>query len=186
LTGTTEQMTDQDLVEAVLKGEKQSYEALIDRYKNMAYKIALKLLGDADPARDVVQESFIAAYENLERLKKPAAFGSWLHSIVRHRSISLQRKNKINTVSLEYLADAGIEFKDSSGETDTNNEIVNTLRKLLLKLPEKYQEIIELRYMENYSCKKIADFLGISNSAVISRLHYARQRLRGMLRKEGW
>lgn len=76
MTGTTEQMTDKNLVEAVLRGEKQMYEELINRYKNMAYKIALKLLGDIDLARDVVQESFIAGYKNLERLKNPSSFQS--------------------------------------------------------------------------------------------------------------
>lgn len=170
----------------VLDGNKEAYGFLIERYQHLAYRLALQKIGDLDMAEDAVQQSFITGYETLERLRNPASFASWIAGITKNVCKNLLRDRKNASVSLDYLADVGIEPGDSGNSSSYDREIISAVRNFIPRLPDKYREIIELRYNEGYSCEKIADFLNLSRSAVLSRLFYARKRLLKMLRKEGW
>jgi len=79
-----EQISDREAVTQVLKGDKESYGILLERYKNLVYRVALNALGDCDQAEDVVQETFMRAYQNLERLHNPDIFGFWLSGIAKN------------------------------------------------------------------------------------------------------
>ena len=179
-------LSDREVVRQVLDGSKESYGILIERYQNLAYRLALRMLGDLDMSQDAVQEAFIIGYQNLERLENPGAFSSWIAGITKNTCRSILRDWKKHPVSLEYLAEIGIEPGDSGNPSSYDKELIEAVRRLLPTLPEKYREVVELRYTEGHSCQKIADFLSLSKSAVVSRLYYARKRLLKMLRKEGW
>lgn len=179
-------LSDQEIITRVLNGDKELYGILIERYQHLAYRLVLQMMGDADVAEDTVQEAFVTGYENLERLKNPASFGSWIAGITKNVCRNLLRDRKKTPLSLDYLAEIGIEPRDSGNSSRYDKELIATIRKLIPRLPPKYREIVELRYTQEYSCQKIADFLNLTRSAVLSRLFYARKRLLKMLRKEGW
>jgi RNA polymerase sigma-70 factor (ECF subfamily) len=179
-------VSDEKIISRVLAGDKESYGILIERYQHLAYRLALQIMGDYDMADDAVQQTFVTAYENLERLKNPGSFASWIAGITKNVCRNLLRDRQKPLVALDYLAEIGIEPSDSGNSSTYDNEMIGAIRNFIPRLPEKYREIIELRYNEDYSCQKIADFLNLSRSAVLSRLFYARKRLLKMLRKEGW
>jgi len=179
-----ERLPDGDIVKAVLEGERESYGILIDRYRNLAYHVALHLLKDCDMADDAVQEAFIKGYENLDRLRIPSSFSSWLAGITRNVCRDMLRKRSKTPVSLDYLAEIGTLPGDSEPAMLYDRETIQTLRRLLPRLPEKYREILELRYSEDFSCRKIARFLNLSETAVFSRLFYARKKLLKWLKRE--
>jgi RNA polymerase sigma factor (sigma-70 family) len=178
-------LPDKEIIAAVLDGDKESYGILVDRYENLVFRLALRRLGDADMAEDIAQEAFLQGYQHLERLKNPASFASWISVITRNLCANIVRDRKLSTVSLEYLAETGIDPADEAKTPEYDKEMILAIRKLISKLPEKYREVVELRYAEEYSCNKIASFLDISVSAVLSRLFYARKRLLKMLKEEG-
>lgn len=180
------QSSDREIIDRVLNGEKELFGILIERYQHLAYRLVLQMLGDADMADDAVQETFITGYENLERLKNPSSFASWIAGITKNVCRNLLRDRKQTFQSLDYLAEVGIEPRDSGNSSTYDKELIVTIRKLIPRLPAKYREVIELRYTREYSCQKIADFLNLTRSAVLSRLFYARKQLLKMLRKEGW
>ena len=180
-----EKLSDQEIIDRVLKGDRELYGALIDLYRNLAYSLALQLLKDLDMAEDAVQEAFITGYENLERLKVPSLFSSGIAGITKNVCRNVLKERRKEPVSLDYLAEIGIEPPDSGKSTFYDPELVTAIRGLIPKLPGKCREIIELRYAEDFSCRKIAGFLHLSETAVFSRLFYARKRLLKMLRKEG-
>jgi RNA polymerase sigma-70 factor (ECF subfamily) len=179
------QSSDEKLVKNVLKGDKESYGVLIDRYKNLAFRQALSRVGDFDMAEDIVQDAFMRGFENLTRLQAPGRFASWIAGITTNLCREVQRKRRIRSVSLDYLMEIGIEPGDPGNTSDYDQELILAIRKFVPQLKEKYREIIELRYTREYSCEKIANYLGLSQSAVFSRLHYARKHLSKMLKKEG-
>jgi RNA polymerase sigma-70 factor (ECF subfamily) len=179
-------VSDEKIISRVLDGDKESYGILIERYQHLAYRLALQIMGDYDMADDAVQQTFVTAYENLERLKNHGSFASWIAGITKNVCRNLLRDRQKPLVALDYLAEIGIEPSDSGNSSTYGNEMIGAIRNFIPRLPEKYREIIELRYNEDYSCQKIADFLNLSRSAVLSRLFYARKRLLKMLRKEGW
>jgi len=177
--------TDEDLVKQVLDGDKESYGILINRYRNLAFRMSLQKLDNLEMAKDAVQDTFIAAYENLDRLRNPSSFGSWIAGITKNICGTILREMGKQPVSLDYLADIGVEPIDS-GDSSFDKEILEAVRKCIPRLSQKHRDIIELRYTEGYSCKKIASFLSLSESAVKSRLFHARKRLLKCLHKEGW
>jgi len=180
-----EQISDREAVTQVLKGDKESYGILLERYKNLVYRVALNALGDCDQAEDVVQETFMRAYQNLERLHNPDIFGFWLSGIAKNICRNMFRNKSRDLVSMEHLkeiAPSGNPEENGSGKS----ELIRALRHAILILPEKYREILELRYTQGFSCEKIASFCNLSQSAVLVRLYRARKQIVNILKKEGW
>lgn len=179
-------LSDKQLVEQVLNGDKESYGILVDRYAGLVYRLALNLLQDCDVAEDVTQESFTIGYENLECLKKPSSFASWMAVITKNQCHKLLRQKATNSsVSLEYLAEVGIEPADHGNSPAIDKEMTTALRRIVTNMPQKYREILDLRYVEEFSYKKLSDFLGITMSAVKSRLYHAKKEVLKRLKKEG-
>ena len=96
----TQSLKDKDIVKLVLKGDKNSYGILVEKYKNLVYRLVLNMTGAYDGAEDLVQEAFMIGYENLERLNKPDLFASWLAGITRNVCRKHIRTNQKKTVSL--------------------------------------------------------------------------------------
>ena len=181
-----ENLADEDIIQRVLKGDTESFGILFERYHDLAYRLALMNLGDADMAQDITQEAFLRAYNNLDRLREMASFAAWIAGIARNLCRNVRRRKAYQLVSLDYLAEEGIEPKDPGNPLPFQDERLEAVKKALPTLPNKYREIMELRYAEEYSCRKIAQFLNLSMSAVKSRLFHARKLILKKLKKEGF
>ncbi len=181
-----DEMSDKQAVEQVLNGDKEAYRFLLERYKNLVYRLAFRMLGDCDMAEDVVQEAFLIGYQHLERLRNASAFASWIAAIARNVCGNLMREKKITSVSLDYLTESGMEPSLPANPPKEDAELLKALRKAIAKIPDKYREIIELHYTEDYACEKIAAFLNLSRGAVLTRLYRARKHILNVLKKEGW
>lgn len=184
ITEIIEKLPDRQIVEKILKGEKQLYATLVERYKNLVFRIAINSLKNTDQAEDASQEAFLRAFQNLDRLQNPASFGSWIYSIIKNVCRNMKRKKRYPTVSFEEVENRLIkeELEEDSLFTE---EMIQALRRILKDIPLKHRRIIELRYTKGFSCKKIADFLGITERSVINRLYYARKMILKMFKKEG-
>ncbi len=178
-------LLDSEVVEQVLDGDKESYGILLDRYQNLVFRIALIEFKNPEIAEDVVQEAFLLAYKNLNRLRNPSSYASWIAAITKNVCRGFRRKNKSKTVSLDYLNEVGIEPSNEDEHQNSKKEMIFAIREFVQKLPDKYRKIIELRYTEGFSCRELAAFLNLSRSAVMSRLYYARKAIIKMLKKEG-
>jgi len=184
---SADNLSDKQVIERVLNGDKDSYGILVDRYAGLVYRLALNILADCDAAEDVTQETLMIAYENLQCLKNPSSFASWIAVITKNQCHKVRRKKGANTlVSLDYLVDIGIEPGDHGNSPSLDKEMAIALRRIVTKLPKKYREILDLRYAEGFSYKKLSDFLGITMSAVKSRLYHAKKELLKRLKKEEW
>lgn len=180
------QPSDEHIVEKVLEGEKDLFGVLLERYQRFVYRIALSYLRDCDRAEDATQEAFLIAYENLDRLRDRSVFASWIAGITKNVCRNVIKRAP-PSVSLGYLAELRIEPSDSGfpGATDgKDHELIALVRKLLPEMPQIYREVLELYYTEEQATKTIAQFLGISQGAVITRLHRARKLLEKMIEKE--
>lgn len=180
-----ENLKDEEIILMVLEGDKEAYGILFERYYNLVYRLTLMKLGDKEMALDATQESFLRGYENLDRLRDASSFASWMAKIARNYCRNLLRNKGKEPISLNYLAEKGIEPSVLNHSPVFNPEQTHALKKALPRLHEKHREVLELRYAEEYSCKKIASFLNCSLSAVKSRLFYARNLIRKYLKKEG-
>jgi RNA polymerase sigma-70 factor (ECF subfamily) len=171
------QFQDAELINVALTGDREAYGVLVNRYMETLCGYALHLCGDYDTAADLAQETFITAYACLDRLKQPAAFSSWLLGILKNKYRNLGREQRIPTIPLDHLKEMGFEPPDSDNAPRYSDEELKQIISNVYSLPEKYRDVLLLRYLKGLSYKEIAEFLGLPVSTVTMRLTYARRLL---------
>ena len=166
------------LVERARAGDVDAFTELVRRHQALALGSALALLRDTDRARDVVQESFVAAWRGLPRLADPRAFGAWLHGIVKRQAFHALRARHLEPlVSAEHLASEAVPA-DQQAEAARRRTLALGA---LAALPDGLREPAALRYVHDCSQAQIAAFLGLPVTTVNNRLHAARVHLKRRL-----
>ena len=167
--------TDAELVNAVLDGEKQAFAVLVKRFERPARAVALDVLGDYHSAADVSQEAFVKAYEQLDRLRRPKAFGAWLMKITRRCALdSLRRRPKETRLETKIVT----AIEGPNGQLDEDKQ---RLLATISKLPRSEKQVVMLRYLGDNSVKDVADIVGRSVGTVTKQLSRAHKRLRRIL-----
>ena len=174
--------TDRALVERALAGQPEAFEALVQRYQRLVYAIARGLGLPRDAAEDAVQECFLRGFRDLADLREPGAFGSWLLRIARNVARDhLPRRLRTNAAP---LPDAEAEKIEARTPGPEEMDFQNYLWRQVQELPEATREAVFLYYHDGESTRAVARALGISLSAVKSRLEHGRSLLREKLWRE--
>jgi RNA polymerase sigma-70 factor (ECF subfamily) len=183
------QITDAQLIENCQNGEKSSFRLLVDRYKNRAYTVAYRIIGDASEAEDIAQEAFISAYKAIDKFDLDRSFKPWITRIVTNLSIDHLRKKSLKTVPLDSL-DFGVEENDSLIDVRYPNplemaemsELQDLVENLIIQLPANYRAVVTLYYNEDFTYSEIADTLDMPMGTVKTYLHRAREILKVKLK----
>jgi RNA polymerase sigma-70 factor (ECF subfamily) len=170
-------LTDAELVNAVLDGEKQAFARLVERYERPVRAVAQDILGRGTLAHDVAQDAFVKAYVNLRALRKPAAFGPWLMKITRRCALATAGQSP-GEKALDCAQDIAPESID-----DRLDEQKQRLLAAVLKLPESQKQVVMLRYFADCSVRDVAEMLGRSVGTVTKQLSRAHKRLRNILER---
>lgn len=166
-------------VTAVLRGDKDGYEKLVDKYKKMVYGIAWSHLGDRDLSEDAAQETFVKAYTYLGTLREPDKFAGWLAMIARNVCGSLGRGiTRENAFRRKWAVLESAEVEPHEEERESLSE---QLWDSFAKLPAIHREALTLFYVEGKSVSDASAALGIAEQAMRTRLHRARRALRSQL-----
>jgi len=173
---------EHETIRRCLDGEPEQYALLVDRYKAMAYNVAYRMLGDADLARDMAQESFISAYEGLENYQYSAKFSSWLYRIVVNKCKDHLRTVR-DTVLIDEISDIIPAGERTPEQAASLRQTGEALQKALNSLPAEYREVIVLKHIEELDYQEIADILGVSVNTLKVRAHRGRERLKELLRE---
>jgi RNA polymerase sigma-70 factor (ECF subfamily) len=187
--------TDTELVEQARRGDKEAFRELFERYQKKVMSIALGMVNNVDDAMEIVQDTFVKAYENLEGFKGESSFYTWLFRITVNRAIDLRRHRRRNpTVGLqdefgfpdsdepydEVLADP--EAKTDPVRQVESREIGTRVAEAISELTPYHKAVILLREIEGLSYEEISRVLQCSKGTVMSRLHYARKKLQSKLK----
>jgi RNA polymerase sigma-70 factor (ECF subfamily) len=181
---------DAELVRAAVAGDQEAFRELMERYKGRAYAVALGILGDPDEAVDAVQDAFIKAYYNLKDFRGGSSFYTWFYRMLVNGSIDRWRKTgRKGEVALDETRmgeddsppEAGI-YPRTPEDLAGNRQLADALNEAIAALPEYHRAVILLREVDGLSYDEIAQALGCSVGTVMSRLHYARTRLKEALK----
>lgn len=142
------------------------------------YNTALRITGNGDDATDVLQEAFISAFDNLDRYRQDATFGSWLKRIVINKAINHIRKRR--TVPLPEDAEWDVP-EEPEIEIETGEGTVKRIRDAIEQLPDGYRTVLTLYLLEGYDHQEIGEIMGISVSTSKSQLNRAKARLKEIL-----
>jgi len=170
-----------------IRGEREALEELFQRYRSVAYRVAHRLLGNEADALDAVQDGFVKALTHLRGFQGRSTFKTWLLRVVSNASLDLGRqRGRREALSMDGLAAPERESMEPSvgafpGVGLERQELRKQLHAALAKLPEAQRRTFVLHAEAELSYREIADVLGISIGTVMSRLYYARQKLRAYL-----
>ena len=179
-----ESWSDEEIVERVLEGESALYEIIMRRYNQRLYRAARAILRDDGEAEDVLQDTYVRAYQHLAQFAGRARFSTWLTRIAVHEALArVRRRDRLEPIESEDSDKGGfmLQAKDPDPETQTAQaEMGRLLETAILSLPEIHRTVLMLRDVEEMSTEEAAEALDISEENVKVRLH----RARAMLRKE--
>lgn len=154
-----------------MKNEKSAQFEIYRLYYKSMYNSSLRIVGVPEEAEDVMQESFLTAFQKLKSFSGEASFGAWLKRIVINRSLDRLRKRKV--VFEEIHADICVV---SEPEPDVEAITVEEVKLAISSLPDGYRTILSLILLEGFDHEKVSELLGIKN--VTSRTQYSRARQR--------
>jgi RNA polymerase sigma-70 factor (ECF subfamily) len=162
------------------KGDDQAFTQLVETYQKPVYNLCYRMLGDPNAAEDAAQETFLRAFQHLGRYDAQRSFATWLLSIAAHYCIDRLRRRKFSTFSIDEEDDdsPAFEIPDANAPNpereSVRREEKEKLHAVLKSLDATDRAAIVMRYWHDSSEAEIAEALGLTVSAVKSRLHRAR------------
>lgn len=178
-------LEDDTLVKRAIGGDENAYKKLVDKYERAIYFHILKMVRDKKQVEDLVQETFVKAFDNLNSYSTNYAFSTWLYRIATNHTIDYLRKKKLQTLSI----DEPVKTKDGDMQMQLPDEDAATDRSLIRKqrqqmvqeaiegLPSKYRKVIQMRHMEEKSYQEIADILDKPLGTIKAHIFRAREML---------
>jgi RNA polymerase sigma-70 factor (ECF subfamily) len=183
-----EEWTDEEVVQRVLNGDVLLFELLMRRHNQRIYRAVRSILRDDAETEDVMQETYVRAYEHLAQFEGRARFSTWLTRIAVNESIkrsALQgRLDPLDEGRPEREEEAMPVFQQNAPTPEANassNEMTAMLEKAILALPGHYRAVVMLRDIEQMSTEETAEALSLSETNVKVRLHRAHELLRDEL-----
>jgi len=173
---------------------------LVERYQARALGLAIRVMGDEEQARDVVQAAFLKAYRSLDRFEGRSSFYTWFYRVVMNLCIDAKRRDPPGRMvdwdegsALETPVGTGLDAVDPARQQEggpagdlERAELRETLQRAIEALPDDARQTLMLREVDGLSYSEIAELLGIPKGTVMSRLHYARRRVRALLAEQGF
>jgi RNA polymerase sigma factor (sigma-70 family) len=177
-------ISDQEIIDSVRKGNDSDYSIIVNRYKNKAFSMLKRMLKNEFDAEEVLQDCFLKAYNSLNAFKGEAKFSTWFYRIVYNTALtrlsSQKRKTETEMTSVEDHFNLESEYRaDEIEKEDVNQLIHNTIS----KLPERYSAIITMFYLNEMTIDEISEVMGITISNVKVMLHRSRNSLRDLILK---
>jgi RNA polymerase sigma-70 factor (ECF subfamily) len=188
VTGKTEKLSDERLVELALDGDEDAYGALVQRYQRRLTAFLGQLVGDIELARELSQEAFIRAWSALARFDPRYRFSTWLFRIAHNLGIDHLRRRRLQTVGLYRTDSDGDEVevvvaaldKDPLGHLE-NRALAEELHQVIDNLRPEYRELVLLRHFGGLSYQEIAEFKDMPLGTVKNKLFRAHSVLRRAL-----
>jgi len=170
---------DQIYIDKVKAGDVASFSHLVERYKDMAYTVALKILRNSEDAEEVAQDSFVKAFQQLNTFQGKSKFSTWLYTIVYRTAISKTRKKKLEVTDIDAYVVNNYTTDSSSSQIDalTREEQQRYIAQAIDQLPELDALLVTLFYMNDNTLDEIKDITGYSKTNVKVRLFRARKKL---------
>jgi RNA polymerase sigma-70 factor (ECF subfamily) len=172
---------DSELLDRLAGGDEAAFRALVERHIDRAYAIALRIVGNAADAEDVVQDTMLKIWSHRGRWQHGRAkFSTWLYRVISNRCIDLRRRPRTENVeAVPEVADG----QPDAADIIERNELNDMLEVAMQRLPEQQRIAVILSYHENMSNGEIAQVMDTTVAAVESLLKRGRQQLRQLLRK---
>lgn len=168
---------DNEIINAVLNGNINSFRLIIEKYQRKMYNLALQIVHDKESAKDITQDVFIKIFNHLKNFNSNNKFFSWIYRITLNESLNWKKKSTYLQPIDELHA---AEYSNPSVDYEKNERAIQVL-KALNRLDEKYKSLLILKHYNDLSYDEISEILELPAAKVKSRLYIAREKLRNLL-----
>lgn len=176
------QQNNQHLIEQCKLGNRKAQYALYQQYVDAMFNVSQRIVNSREDAEDVLQESFLSAFKNINNFRFESTFGAWLKRIVINTSINFLRKRKLNLIEIEEEKINKMALK--TDETNIFQELtgkVDDVKNAIKQLPNGARTVLNLYLIEGYDHLEISEIMNISESTSKSQYRRAKQKLRTIL-----
>jgi RNA polymerase sigma-70 factor (ECF subfamily) len=184
-SGTAFRNLHQDLINGCKVCDQKAQFQIYKLYYKAMYNTSLRIVNNTMEAEDIMQESFLSAFENIDSYSGTVSFGAWLKKIVINRSIDvLKKKSRLFFEDIESLPEIADNCNDEIFQNEESLLMMGKIKEAIKQLPDKSRVILSLYLVEGYDHEEIGKILSISSSTSRSQLSRAKQKLIGDLKKE--
>ena len=166
----------QPLIDRCLNNDKDAQFGIYKLYYRSMYNTSLRIVNNTDDAEDIMQDSFLTAFEKIGSYKGEVSFGIWLKRIVINRSLDYLRKRKVEFE--EVRSELPVYEEEQDDEIEYS---VEEVKKAISQMPDGYRTILSLLLLEGYDHEEVSEILGISNVTSRTQFCRAKQHLRDLL-----
>lgn len=180
-------MTDTTLIESLLDGNVEALGVLFERYRHMVYNVAYRITRSHHDASDVTQETFIKVFKSISRFRGDSSVETWIYRIAVNSALNhLRKMGRRKEEPLDGVPEGEIPAtkrpSDDPERCLERNEIRQAISRAMGKLSPEHRAVVVLHDIEGLTHVEISKILGCSEGTVKSRLHYARRKLRKILK----
>ena len=181
---------DAEMIQAVLEGDPQAYRVLVERYERRIYFVVYGMVRNTEDARDLAQEAFVKAFQNLHRFRLDSKFYTWICRIAMNLSIDHLRKMKhrghaeFDEMRSKSEGAQVVRLHSQNmdpSEAASRKQVLKTIMDAVDTLPDDQRQVLVLRELEEMPYREISEILDVPEGTVMSRLYYARRRLQELL-----
>lgn len=176
--GIRSAVDDRELIARARARDAAAERLLYDRHVDRVYRLAYRMTGDAEMARDCTQDTFVRAFEKLASFRGDAAFSTWLHAVAT--SVTLNSLRKVRRLR-RYETDLEASETAAASARSAEPDLKDRLRQAIDALPEGYRTVFVMHELEGFTHDEIAGALGVEVGTSKAQLSRARARLREAL-----
>lgn len=177
---------DQHYIDKILQGETNAFAVLVDRYKDMIFTLALKMVKNREEAEEVAQDTFIKIYNSVSKFKGDSKFSTWIYKIAYNTCLDCLKKTKKEdlNISIDEFSAHLIKTMDNALSALEEKERKQTIQNCLNLLPGEENFLLTLFYFEDQSLEEIGKIMNINSNNVKVKLFRSRQKLAIILKKQ--
>ncbi|GGI57086.1 RNA polymerase sigma factor [Winogradskyella haliclonae] len=172
-------INDDQIIEAIQSGEAKAYGQLVDRYKDLVYTLALRMLKHREEAEEVAQDVFIKVFKSLDKFKGDSKFSTWIYRVTYNTCLDNIKKNKkhLNDVAIDEYTFNKLDTIDNALDNIIKEEKNVLIKNCINKLPEDSSALLTLFYFEELSLEEISKIINVEANTVKVKLFRARKKL---------
>lgn len=167
---------EKNIIFRLIKGDNEAFGEIILKHQDFVFNVVKNIVHIEEQAKDITQEVFLKAYENIEKFRGDSKISSWLYRIAYNLSINWSERKKDREIQAdEETLNLTILQEEPYDKIFEKQAIIETMDKIIEELPDKYKIVVKLYYFEEKSYEEIADILGIPINTVRTHLLRAKK-----------
>lgn len=181
-----DKLSDQHYINQIMQGDTNVFSVLVDRYKEMIFTLALKMVKNREEAEEVSQDTFIKIYNSLNKFKGDSKFSTWIYKIAYNTCLDRLKKNKKeeNTIFINEFSDHLVKTLDNALSALEEKERKQTIQNCLNLLSREENFLLTLYYFDDQNLDEIAKIMDINTNNVKVKLFRSRKKLAVILKKQ--